>query len=122
MPLVKYALTENGELSIHTAPDDAYRFPDLTPQCEATFAWLDNALEEDLQKELNFFRTFDEVRQKIRTIIEMPDRKEQLFIKLSLQNGGHLSKTKRALFRELSDDVIERIEQIVVDALRVGKA
>lgn len=116
--LTKYSISDQGELAIQSAPDDAYRYPDLTPQTEATFAWLATALEEDLPKELAFLRNFDEVRQQMRAIVEMPDRKEQLFIKLCLQGRGRLSKAKRALFDELSDDVITRLEGIVADALQ----
>jgi len=32
-------------LTITSAPDDAYRYPDLTPQCEATFEWLEPGAE-----------------------------------------------------------------------------
>jgi hypothetical protein len=118
LPLLRYTISDQGELGIQSAPDDAYRYPDLTPQCEATFDWLATALEQDLPKELAFLQTFDEVRQKMRAIVEMPDRKEQLFIKLCLQGGGRLSKAKKALFSELPDDVLERLERIVADALQ----
>jgi hypothetical protein len=120
LPLVKCTVGDEGELRIQSAPDDAHQFPDLTPQCEACFGWLETALEEDLPKELAFLSSFDEVRRKMRRIIEMPDRKELLFIKLCLQGGGRLSKTKRALFSELSDETIERLERVVAVALNAS--
>jgi hypothetical protein len=32
MPLVDYRIDEEGEMTIASAPDDAYRYPDLTPR------------------------------------------------------------------------------------------
>lgn len=117
MPFVRFTLDENGELTIHDAPDDAYRYPDLTPQCEATFEWLHRALEEDLVEELAYLRAFDEIRDRIREVIEMPDRKERLFIRLCMANHGRLTKSKRRLFAELDDATIARLEAAVGAAL-----
>jgi hypothetical protein len=100
------------------APDDAYRYPDLTPQCEAVFEWLSRALEEDLVQELEYLRAFDEIRQRIRDVIEMPDRKERLFIRLCLENRGRLPKRKRRLFAELDDSTVERLEAAVREILQ----
>jgi hypothetical protein len=119
MPLVDYRIDEEGEMTIASAPDDAYRYPDLTPQCEATYFWLDRALEEDLLQQLAFLRGYDEMIPRFRAIVEMPDKKEQLFIKLCLDNGGRLPKRKRDRFAELSDETIERLETIVAEAMKL---
>jgi hypothetical protein len=116
--LTEYTLDELGELTVRASPDDAYRYPDLTPQCEATFRWLERALEEDLLQQLAFLRRYDDIIRQLRTVVEMPDKKEQLFIRLCLQNNGRLSKNKRGLFSELSDDIIQRLEAIVEQGLR----
>ncbi len=117
MPHVRYSIDEEGKLTIHEAPDDAYRYPDLTPQCEATFEWLDRALEEDLVDELGYLRVYDEIRTGIREVVEMPDRREQLFIKLCMNNHGRLSNAKRQSFAELDDATVERLEAVVIAAL-----
>jgi hypothetical protein len=118
MPSVRYTLDESGEITILDAPDDAYRYPDLTPQCEAVFEWLSRALEEDLVQELEYLRKFDEIRQRLREVIEMPDRKERLFIRLCLENRGRLPKRKRRLFAELDDSTVERLEAVVLEILQ----
>lgn len=121
MPCVRYSLSELGELTILDAPDDAYRYPDLTPQCEAMFEWMERALEEDLVEELEFLRNFDEIRARVREVIEMPDRKEQLFIKLALANHGRIAPSKRRHFDEIDDATLARLEATVTAAMEDAK-
>ncbi len=118
MPLIDYKLNDEGEVTIHNDTDDIYRYPELTTVCEATFGWLERAIEEDLVAELDFLRRFDEVRARMRELVEMPDKKEQLFIRLCLANGGRLAARKRDRFAELDDPTIARLETIVREAMR----
>src|SRR5690606_10659700 len=113
MKHTRYRLDPDGELTIVESDVDLYRFPDLTVQAEATFAWLERSIEEDLVGELNFLRKLDELLPRMREIVEMPDRKEQLFINLCRTNGGALSKRKRAKFAELDDDCIAALEAVI---------
>jgi Fic/DOC family len=122
LPLVRYSLSDEGELTIHNDTDAFYRYPDLTAVCEATFGWLERAIEVDLVAELDFLRRFDEVRARMREVVEMPDKKEQLFIKLTLRNAGRLSPHKRRLFAQLDDATIAALEAIVVDAMGVNRS
>lgn len=117
LPLVDYKLDSAGELTICNDTADLYRYPELTAVCEATFGWLERAIEEDLVTELDFLRRFDEVRARMREVVEMPDRKEQNFIKICLANGGKLSARKRDHFAELDDATIAALEAIVREAM-----
>lgn len=115
LPLIDFKLDTRGELTVRNDPDDLYRYPDLTAVAEATFGWLERAIEEDLVAALEFLRRFDEIRERIREIVEMPDRKEQLFIKLCLNNGGKLAARKRGHFAELDDATIAALEAVFRD-------
>lgn len=117
LPFVRHVFAEHGELRIEGDPDDLYRYPDLTAVCEATFGWLERAIEVELVNELDFLSRYDEVRERMREVVEMPDRKEQLFIKLCLSNKGRLSGRKRARFAELDDATVAALEGIVVEAM-----
>lgn len=117
LPLVDYKLDGDGELTIRNDTDNLYRYPELTAVCEATFVWLERAIEVDLVAELDFMRRFDEVRARMREVVEMPDRKEQNFIKICLANGGKLSARKRGLFAELDDATVASLEAIVREAM-----
>lgn len=53
----------------------------------------------------------------MRAIVDMPDRRVALLIRLMLQNGGRLSNSKRDRFDELTDAEIAAMEQAVQRAL-----
>ncbi len=121
LPFVERRLNdENGVLTILNEPDDHYRYLDLTELCEATFDWLERAVERDLVEELAFLSRYDEIIERMRELVEMPDSKEQLFIKLCMRNHGRLARGKRRLFRELEDETITGLEAIIQDALSAG--
>jgi hypothetical protein len=57
-------------------------------------------------------------QQRMRTmnIVDMPDWRASLLVRLILQNEGTLSKAKRELFRELSPKEVRAIEKAVASA------
>ena len=116
LAMVEHQLDERGVLEIRNDPDDFYRYPDLTRQSEATFEWLERAIERDLVLEIDFLQRHDRARAQMRRVIDMPDRKAKLFLVLVLSNRGMLSKRKRKEFAELSDETVARLEQVVGDA------
>lgn len=113
LPQVEHRLDPNGRLTILNDPDDFYRYPDLTMQSEATFEWLERAIEHDLLHELDFLRRHDEVRREMQRVLDMPERRQKLFIVLCLNNRGKLAKRKRSEFAELSDELVTQLETIV---------
>jgi hypothetical protein len=117
METARYKLDGEGVLTLHDVDEELYRFPDLTVQAEATFGWLERAIEEELPAELDFLRQLDEIRERMREIIEMPDRKEQLFINVCRRNGGVLSARKRAKFPELDDEVVRALEAVIREVI-----
>ena len=50
-------------------------------------------------------------------IVDMPDRRVALFVRLCMQNGGRLSVTKRHLFAELDDVEVAAMQAAIGDAL-----
>jgi len=120
LPCVDYRFEKRDAdttLIITNDPDDFHRYPDLTVQCEATFGWLQRAIEEELVREIDFLRRFDELRARMREIVDMPDRKEQLFVKVVLDNKGKLAKRERELFAELDDATITALEAVFAEVM-----
>lgn len=54
-------------------------------------------------------------------IVDMPDRRASLLVRLILQNNGRLSQTKRATFSELRDEEISAIEEAVASLSQDGR-
>jgi hypothetical protein len=72
-------------------------------------------------EELAFLANYDETKKAIQEIVDMPDRKIDLFIQACLQNGGRLSARKRAShFDFLSDNEVAHMEDAFRSAYRDG--
>ena len=117
MALVEYSLDEEGRMTVHNDTAKWYRYIDMTPQVEALFKFIDQTIEMELARELAFLANYDETKKAIQEIVDMPDRKIDLFIRFCLQNNGRLSARKRTShFDFLSDEEIARMEQAVLAA------
>ncbi len=92
---------------------DQYRYFDATRFAEYLFDRVEDTVREDLCDELNFVAIFDQAFGAVRQIVEMPDRRASLFVRLCLQNGGRLSARKRGQFSERSDEEVSAMEAAV---------
>ena len=70
-------------------------------------------IRTDLREEIGFLKVFDSAIRATMDIVDMPDRRASLLVRLILQNNGRLSQTKRAMFSELKDEEISAIEGAV---------
>lgn len=85
------------------------------PSVEFIFQKIGETVQKDLRDELDYIRFFDAGYAALTDIIDMPNRKAALFVKLCLQNG-HISNKKRGLFAELTDDEFLHWEAAVAAA------
>ncbi|MCL2303987.1 MAG: Fic family protein [Planctomycetaceae bacterium] len=114
MELVEYRLDDEGRLTVQNDTACWYRYIDLTVQTEMLFRFIEQTIETELVDELTFLVSYDQAKKAIQEIVDMPDRKIDLFIRLCLQNNGRLSKSKRgSLFDFLSDAEIARMEEAI---------
>jgi hypothetical protein len=65
---------------------------------------------------LEFLSAFDRAYMAVREIVDMPNQRLSLFVRLVMSNGGRLSKAKRKLFPELSEEEIPAMEQAIREA------
>lgn len=112
-PLVNYWVDDEGQLTVYNDTARWYRYIDLTAQAEALFRFIESTIDTELPQELAFLASYDGTRRAIQHIVDMPDRKIDLFIQCCLQNGGRLSPRKRAQFSFLSDEEMELLEAAV---------
>lgn len=93
-----------------------FRHLDLTAHAEALFDWLTRTIDREMREEVEFLERFDRAVAAMRATREMPDRKEQLFVRYVAQNRGQLSANKRGQFAEVPDDELAAMEAAVRDA------
>jgi Fic family protein len=75
-------------------------------------------MDEDLPREIDYLRRHDRALLRIMDAVDMPDRVAENLVMFIRQNEGTLSKNRReAEFQPLTDDEVQRIEQIVADSL-----
>ncbi len=117
MPLVEYELDEAGVLTVLNETALHYRYPDLTLVTEELFVFIRDTIEREFTAEIEYLAVFDAARRELAEIVDMPDSRLDLFIRLCLQGRGRLSRNKRARFDELTDDELERMEAVVRGAL-----
>ncbi len=117
MPLVDYLLDAEGRLTVRNETTPWYRFIDFTAQAEALFRFLSHTIDAELAPELAFLASFDRAKAAIQDIVDMPDRKIELFVRLCRENGGRLSKAKReSQFAMLSDVEVAAMERALASA------
>ena len=114
MLMVEYSLDEEGRMAVSNDTVDWYRYIDFTPQAEALFGFIEKTIDTELADELAFLVSYDETKEAIQKIVDMPDQKIDLFIRFCLQNQGRLSARKReSHFNFLTDQEIAAMEQAV---------
>jgi hypothetical protein len=113
MPFVDWTLDGNARMEVGNPTKDLYRFWDATPFAEYLYGVVEETIGKDLAEEIRFLSTFDRAVRRTMEIVDMPDRRASLLVRLILQNRGTLSETKRKDFSELSDGEVSSIEAAV---------
>lgn len=114
---IEWGWTSEHEIAVRSNSSPLYRFFDATPVAEYLYDRVVDTVRTDLRGELGFLAVFDRAMEGMRAIVDMPDRRAALLIRLMFQNGGRLSNSKRSQFDELTDAEIAAMEQAVQRAL-----
>ncbi|MEY4512112.1 MAG: hypothetical protein RLZZ450_4234 [Pseudomonadota bacterium] len=129
MPFVEYAIDPgDGSMQVRNDTVHLYRYPDLTLQVESLFRWFEAAVKTELVEELQVLRAMDAAKASMRALVELPDQREDLFLRLVVQSqregrGFTVSKAKREkLFAELTDEEVRRLEASIESAFRDVKS
>lgn len=115
MERVEYTMDDRLRMTVTNDTVDFYRYIDCTELTRITIDFIRETIETELPAELRYLTMYDEIRYRMRDIVEMPDRHADLFLKLVRQNGGTLSKKKRKLpeFDLLTDEEIAQLESVI---------
>ena len=122
LEFTQWRWTSEQEITVTNETGDLYRYFDATAFAEYLYDRVADTVRRDLKEELGFVAVFDRALTDVREIIDMPDRRASLFVRLCMQNGGRLSATKRQQFAELADAEIARLETAVQQAITAETA
>src|SRR5260370_27193096 len=101
------------EITVLNETGELYRFFDATAQTEYLFDCIEETISRDLKQQLDFLKFFDAAMKSVMGIVDMPNQRAGLLIRLIHQNKGKLSQGKRDSFSELSDEEIHKIEAAI---------
>ncbi|MBZ5762413.1 Fic family protein [Rhizobium sp. VS19-DR104.2] len=117
LPYIEWVPTAQQNVSVLNDTADLYRYGDYTSLSEFLYACIIRTVEEDLPKEIAYLASYDEAKQRIQDLLEMPDSMIGSLITFVSQNNGQLSKKRRNReFVKLTDKEVANIEQIIADA------
>lgn len=117
LPVIEWEPTADGNVHVLNDTGDFYRFFDATPHAEFLYACVKQTVEEDLPRETDFLRRYDQFRAHVDAIVDMPDRTIDLLFRFIHSNGGRLSK--RALekeFKLLTPAEVSAIEAAYIES------
>jgi hypothetical protein len=114
LPFIEFTLDARGSMTVENETLHLYRYWDATRFAEYLYSCVAETIRRDLREELGFLTVFDQALTKVMNIVDMPDRRASLLIRLIIQNRGTLSKNKREKeFPELTDAEISSIEAVI---------
>jgi len=113
MPKVEYDMDEQQQLTVLNKTDRLYRYYDATAQAEYLYEAVAETIRKDLREEIEFLEVFDKAMSAAQKIVDMPNARASLLVRLILQNHGTLSGKKRRQFAELSDEEVTKIEEAI---------
>lgn len=114
MPLLTFDFADDTSILVRDNDAHLYAYLDLTPHAEALYRWTERTIEEDIVHELDYLRKYDRAKRRMRLVLDLPDKDEDLFITLCQNNGFRLSQTKRkSHFPLLTDEQVAALEAAV---------
>jgi hypothetical protein len=114
---IDWRWTSEHEIAVVNDTGDLYRYFDATAQAEYLYDRVADTVRRDLREELGFVAAFDRAMAAVREIVDMPDRRASLFVRVCMQNGGRLARGRRQTFAELDDGEVAALEAAVRDAM-----
>jgi hypothetical protein len=114
--------TDKALMVVNGETDHLYRYFDATPQAEFLYDKISETIHKDLTEELDFLGAYDRAYGSVRAVVDMPNKKISLFVRLTMHNDGKFPKSKRRLFAELADKEIAVMEAAVRSTLKEKKA
>ncbi len=115
LPFIDYDLNSDGTMNVSNDTIKLYQYWDATAFAEYLYECIRETIQKDLNEELGFLAMFDKAMKATKEIVDMPNQKASLLVRMILQNKGKLSKIKREKFAELTNKEILRIETAVAN-------
>ncbi len=112
--IIDYNLSNDGVLLVKQSTHNYYKYIDYTKMAEYLFECIDHTIHDHFEKEIEFLMKYDQTKRAIQSIIDMPDKYIDLFIKFAIQNNGVIGAQKKSkYFDKLSKQEINHLQKII---------
>ena len=108
-PFIQYSMNDQEQVVVGNETADLYRYFDATRQTEYLFDCIEDTIRRDLRAELDFLKFRDAAVKRVMEIVDMPNQRAALLVRMIHQNNGKLQEEKRQQFAELTDEEIGKI-------------
>jgi len=117
MNFIEWRPTPQRNVDVLNDTADLYRYFDCTDNAEFLYGCVEQTINEDLPKEIDYLRRHDEAMRRIMEYVEMPDRLAEDLVMFIRKNSGKLGKERRENeFAKLTDQEVAAVEEIVQEA------
>jgi hypothetical protein len=117
MDYIEWRPTPERNVEVQNDTADLYRYFDCTEAAGFLYACVEQAVDKDLPREIDFLRRNDEAMRRVMNTVEMPDRMAENLVRFIRLNEGKLGRKRReGEFEKLTDDEVTSIEAIVREA------
>lgn len=120
--LWRYAPGEDAPHVISSPGGRPYRFFDATREVQFLHRMLIEAVRTELPRELCWLSGFDAAFEQLNSELNLPRPDLSALIRMVQSNNGKLSSNKRKKYPHLPDEVIARIEEVVLEAFNSALA
>lgn len=117
--LIHYAFNEDGSMVVKNETLQFYRYIDFTAFAEYLFECVETTINTDFKNELQYLVNYDKTKKLLQNLVDMPDRKINLFIQIVDHNGKLSNQKKRDHFPELTDEEVNAMETTVKEHMKV---
>ena len=102
LPFIDWAMDIHQRMTVKNNTAWLYRYVDVTPFAEYLYKCVAETIRTDLKSEMSFLVSFDAAMARVADIVDIPNQRASLLIRLIRQNNGSLSARKRKEFAELT--------------------
>lgn len=112
LDFIEWKKTTSNNVAVLNDTIDFYRYFDATKQAEFLYDCVNDTIENVIPNEVEYLQKYDEMKNYLDDVFQMPDKMVALLIRFLEQNNGSLSKrAKEKEFSALTDEEVKEIEE-----------
>lgn len=121
LEFIEWRPTQEGNIEVLNETIDLYRYFDATLMAEFLYDCVRETVEKVLPEEITYLERYDQLKEVINALFDMPDYLADLLIRFLEQNKGKLSKRAREKeFRSLSAHECLEVENLYAEIFKVN--